>query len=294
MSARTRVSNGENSTAVTSRASNSTNVNTLFVIGLPRSGTTLLAHMLAGGDGVLSLSEPFLSLSARRHRLLNWLYFPTIRKSRIVPPRNCDEIGFLNYLKDFSGALGFSFLIIKETYRQKPCLENTGMINLMAATGVPVIAITRHPYDIAASTLSFFRQLRGVKGRLTQMIVSGFHIFSDDREVVEWLSNNWLSFTYWCKQNRPLVVRYEDLVRDPLPRLQEICSRCDIPFSREMLNNKHPRFYSGMSGDPGGLEKHKENLFVRPVGNRNLLKSEFTEIIKSACNEAAEEAGYTL
>jgi len=250
--------------------------------------------MLAGGDGVLSLSEPFLSRSARRHRLLNWLYFPPVRKRHIVPPGNCDEIGFLNYLKDFSAALGFSSLIIKETYRQKPCLENTAMINLMAATGVPVIAITRHPYDIAASTLSFFRQLRGVKGRLMQIIISGFHIFSDDHEVVEWLSNNWLSFANWCKQNRPFVVRYEDLVRDPLPLLQEICSRCDIPFTREMLNNKHPRFYSGMSGDPGGLKKHKENLFVRPVGNRDLLKPEFTDIIKKICFEAAEESGYQL
>jgi len=200
----------------------------------------------------------------------------------------------LNYLKDFSGALGFSSLIIKETYRQKPCLENTGTINILAATGMPVIAIMRHPYDIAASTLSFFRQLRGVKGRLTRIIVSGFHIFSDDREVVEWSSNNWSSFVYWSKKNRPFTVRYEDLVRDPLPHLQEICRRYDIPFSREMLDNKRPRFYSGMSGDPGGLKRHKENLFVRPIGSRDLLKPEFTDIIKSACNEAAEEAGYTL
>jgi len=250
--------------------------------------------MLAGGDGVLSLSEPFLSLSARRHRLLNWLYFPTIRKYRIVPPRNCDELGFLNYLRDFSGALGFSSLVIKETFRQEPCLENTGLINLLSATGVPVIAITRHPYDIAVSTLSFFRQLRGVKGRLTQIIVSGFHIFSDDHEVVEWLSNNWSSFVYWCKKNRAFTVRYEDLVRDPSPRLQEICRSCGIPFTLEMLDNKRPRFYCGMSGDPGGLKRYKENLFVRPVGSRDLLKPEFTDIIKSACNEAAEESGYML
>jgi hypothetical protein len=286
--------NGSRLTEVKSAASAYQNVQTTIVIGLPRSGTTLLAYMLAGGDSVLSLSEPFLSRAVCRHRLLNWLYFPKIRKSRISPPRNSDEIGFLTYLKNFSKNIGFSSLIIKETYRQKPCLENTELIKRLVSNGEQVVAITRHPYDTSISTIRLFRQLRGVKGKLMRIIISGLPVISDDRVVVEWFANNWLSFAYWCKQNQPFVVRYEDLVRNPEPHLQEICRRYDIPFNRKMLNNTHPRFYSGMSGDPGGLKRHKEKLFIRPIGKVNQLKPEFTDIIKSTCGQAAEELGYLL
>ncbi len=275
-------------------ASSSQFVKTTFVIGLPRSGTTLLSYLLAGGDNILSLSEPFLSRAVCRHRVLNGIYFPKIRKSRISPPRNCDEIGFLTYLKNFSKNSGFSSLIIKETYRLRPYLENTELINSLASNGEQVVAITRHPYDTAISTIRLFRQLRGVKGRLMRIIISGFPVTSDDREVVEWFAQNWLSFADWCRQKKLFVVKYENLVRNPGAYLPEICKHFNIPFSQEMLNNNHTRFFSGMSGDPGRLNKYKKKLYVRPVGRQDQLEPEFIETIKSTCGNAAQEMGYLL
>ena len=270
-------------------------VKTTFVIGLPRSGTTLLAYMLAGGDGVLSLSEPFLSHSARRYRLLNCLYFPKIRKYRINPPQDCNEKDFLNYLKGFSKNIGLSSLIIKETYRLAPYLENRALMNYIAICGDPVAAIMRHPYDTATSTLMWARhQLQGVPGIVNRIMVSSFPKFSDDRQVVEWFARNWLSFSDWCKRTRPFVIRYEDLVRNPGPSLEELCERCTIPFTQKMLDNNHIRFFSGMSGDPGGMNKHRKKLNVRPVGQSDHLKPEFLDIIKTICGEAAEEMGYSL
>ena len=282
-------------TGVRSDDCSSQSVKTTFVIGLPRSGTTLLAYMLAGGDGVLSLSEPFLSLSARRHRLLNWLYFPAIRKCRISPPWDCDEIDFLNYLKGFSNNLGFSSLIIKETYRLAPYLENKALIDHIATCGDPVAAIIRHPYDTANSTLRWARhQLRGLPGIVNRVVVPGFPEFSDDRQVVEWFALNWLTFSDWCRRTRPFVIRYEDLVRRPGPSLEELCGQCAFPFTQKMLDNTHPRFFSGMSGDPGGMNNHRKKLNVKPVGQSDHLKPEFLDIIKTTCGEAAEEMGYSL
>lgn len=282
-------------TGVKSEDCISQSVKTTFVIGLPRSGTTLLAYMLAGGDGVLSLSEPFLSLSARRHRLLNCLYFPEIRKCRINPPRDCSEKDFLNYLKDFSRKIGLSSLIIKETYRLAPYLENRALMNQVAICGDPVAAIMRHPYDTATSTLMWARhQLRGIPGIVNRMMVPRFPEFSDDRQVIEWFARNWLSFAEWCRRTRPFVIRYEDLVRNPGPSLEELCKRCAIPFTQRMLDNNHPRFFSGMSGDPGGMSKHKKKLDVRPVGRSDHQKPEFLDIIKTTCGEAAKEMGYSL
>ncbi|MCC7202136.1 MAG: sulfotransferase [Nitrospirae bacterium] len=270
-------------------------VKTTFVIGLPRSGTTLLAYMLAGGGGVLSLSEPFLSLSARRHRLLNWLYFPEILKCRINPPMDCNEEDFLHYLKGFSNKLGLSSLVIKETYRLAPYLENRALMNYIATCGDPVAAIMRHPYDTASSTLLWARhQLRGVPGIVNRIVVPRFPEFSDDRQVVEWFARNWVSFADWCKRTQPFIIKYEDLVRNPGPALEMLCERCAIPFTPKMLDNNSPRFFSGMSGDPGGMNKHRKKLNVRPVGRSDDLKPEFLDIIKKTCGEAAEEMGYTL
>ena len=269
-------------------------VKTTFVIGLPRSGTTLLAYLLAGGDHVLSLSEPFLSRAVCRHRLLNVIFFPKIRKYRISPPKNCDEIGFLAYLKNFSSNLGFSSLIIKETFRLEPYFENITLLNHIANNGEPVAAITRHPYDSAASTLKMFRQWRGVTGKLMSIIISGFPVFNEDRNVIEWFAENWLSFARWCKQRQLFVVRYESLVESPDPSLRELCERYNIPFTQKMLDNNHPHFFFGVSGDSGVLNKRNEKLYVRPVGRRDQLKPEFIDIIKKRCSQAAEELGYSL
>jgi hypothetical protein len=270
-------------------------VNTAIVIGLPRSGTTLLAYLLAGGEKVVSLSEPFLSRAACRNRFLNPLYFPKIGKYRITPPGDCDEIGFLKYLKDFSRDRGFSSLIIKETYRLAPYLENIELLDRIAASGESLAVITRHPYDTATSTIRWARhQLRGAPGLLNRIMVPGFPDFSGDRQVVEWFAQNWLSFAHWIRSRQYFTVRYEDVVRDPGPCLQELCEHCNVPFTQKMLDNNQPHLFIGMSGDPGGQNNHKKKLLVRPVGNRDHLKSEFVDIIKKICGEAAEEMGYSL
>lgn len=269
-------------------------IKTGFLIGLPRSGTTLLASLLAGNNAVLSLSEPFLSRTVCRHRFLNFLYFPRIRGYRLSSPENCDEIGFLNYLKKFTADVGFSILVIKETYRLAPYLHNTAVIDHLAVCGDPVVAITRHPYDTAVSTMRMFRNLRGIRGKLMRSIVSGLPEFSEDREIIDWVARNWQSFAEWCTQRRPHILSYENLVRDPSLYLQNICERLEIPFTPEMLDNRSRRSFFGVSGDTGVLTRRKKKLLVRPVGRSSQLKPEFTEIIKAACGKAAEEAGYVL
>jgi hypothetical protein len=279
---------------VETAAGRSQNVQTTVLVGLPRSGTTLLAYLLAGGKSVLSLSEPFLSKSVRRHRLLNGIYFPKIRNFRISPPAGCDEMGFLAYLKNFSFDVGYTFLIIKETYRLRPYLENTALLDRLVDGGESVVAITRHPYDTAVSTMRLFRQLRGVGGKLMRIIVSNMPATTDDREVVQWFAENWLSFAHWCKEKQLLTLRYEDLVRDPSHCLQELCEHHGIPFTGEMLNYNHPHAFYGVSGDSGVIKKDHDSLYVRPVGRQDKLKLEFRDMIRKKCSETAEELHYTL
>lgn len=273
---------------------NPPNVKSTFVIGLPRSGTTLLASLLGKEDDVLSLSEPFLSRTICRHRLLNPIYFPKIRKCRITPPRDGDEMGFLTYLKNFSSDLGFASLIIKETYRISPYFENDKFLSRIAISGEQLVAITRHPYDTAVSTIRLFRQWRRVTGKFMRIMVPDLPVFNEDRDAVEWVAENWLSFTHWCKQNQPYTVSYENLVKYPNIYLQEISERYHIPFCHKMLNDNNSRNIFGVFGDAAALSKRNQKLLIRPVGRRHPLKSEFLDIIKATCGKVAEELGYSL
>ena len=129
---------------------------------------------------------------------------------------------------------------------------------------------------------------------MNRIMVPGFPKYSGDRRVVEWFAQNWLSFAHWIKGRQFFSVRYEDLVRDPVKHMQDLCDRNNITFTKKMLDHSHPRFFSGMSGDPGGKNKHKKPLNVRPVGRKDQLSPEFMSHIQKICGTAAEELGYSL
>jgi len=203
-------------------------------------------------------------------------------------------MGFLAYLKKFSSDLGFSSLIIKETYRITPYFENNKFLSRIASSGEHLVAITRHPYDTAVSTIRLFRQWRRVFGKLMRIMVPGLPVFNEDRDAVEWVAANWLSFTQWCQQNQPYVVSYENLVKYPNIYLQEIAECYHIPFCRRMPDDNHSRTIFGVSGDAAALSKRNQKLLIRPVGRRHRLKSDFLDIIKETCGKAAEELGYSL
>ena len=93
---------------------------TVFVIGPPRSGTTLISYLLAGGEGVLSLSEPF-----RLHRVfpnwgLRWTFWQLQRSAgllRIPPPTHSREVDFLDYMRGLAVANSLSHLVRSEERR---------------------------------------------------------------------------------------------------------------------------------------------------------------------------------
>ena len=73
-----------------------------FIIGPPRSGTTLLAQILARSEGVLTLSEPFLASRALRPRASRMM-FQILRayfhwRPR-VPATNC-PVQLFSFLRD--------------------------------------------------------------------------------------------------------------------------------------------------------------------------------------------------
>lgn len=278
---------------------------TLFVVGLPRSGTTLLGYLLAGGDDVLCLSEPYFHRALRYDWLFRWSFHRMLRSSNIYqlsPPRNCDDNRFLQYLQELAVRNGSKNLVIKETYRLKPAWENTELLNHIASGSCQVVAIIRNPYDTVLSTIRFMRfgstlfgkAFGGILHFLLHMLGSGHPRFTDNRQLVQYVARNWVDFLDWCKRHHLFVVRYEDLVNDPRTWLQKLCDNSGVPFDEHMLDHQHPRTSFGGIGDPGIMNRPPKPVNIRSTGRKHLLASEYRQIIADECATAAQEFGYTL
>ena len=270
---------------------------TVFVIGPPRSGTTLLSYLMAGGEKVLSLSEPFRLQRVFPNWGLRWTFWRLQRSAgllRMPAPRYTDGEGFLSYMREVAVANGLRHLVIKETYRSDRAWANVGLLDWFVKTGEPMAVIIRHPYDAAVSTLRMFRLWRGIVGKLVRPIVPDLPLFSGDREIVEYFAESWLSFVAWCKFNGLHLTRYEDLVSEPEPRLREICNRCGLPFDERMLDHRHARGPFGGIGDPGVMARPARPVSARSVGRKRQLPNALRRIIADRCAATAACIDYAV
>jgi hypothetical protein len=274
----------------------------VFLIGPPRTGTTLLARLLAAARGVLSLSEPF-----HLHTLLNpWVlrgFFRHFeRKHGLQPgalPLHCPEKGFFRYLKSLAGANGMRYLVVKEVFKQPELptpFPNYEQLNRLLDTGAPAVGIIRHPCDAAASTLGLLRWLLSKhRGCFIRWFWPTTPRFRDDDEIIRWAAINWTCFAEWTRRRGLFTIRYEDLVADPVNVLPSICQRVGIPFHADMLDhhNHKPVAFGGI-GDPKVLMQKDRPVYDHAVGRGHNLTPRQFEIVHAHCGSHASEFGYPL
>lgn len=274
-----------------------TDVRVVYLIGLPRSGTTLLAHLFAGLPDSLSLSEPYLARSIygpwRLRRFMRRIGRET--KLATVPPFEATtESAFQEYILRLAAANRLSNLLIKETFRSGQSWENVESLDRLASGTDPVITIIRHPYDVAVSSLRFARWWRGIVGRLLRLVAPALPLFRNDLALIEYCADNWNRFADWCAQNASHQIRYEDLARDPSGCLREACASVGLPFDPRMVDHTHPRGAFGGIGDPGVMNRPARPVGTGSVGRKHLLKPEFVEVIASQCADRCVRFGYEL
>ena len=81
----------------------------------------------------------------------------------------------------------------------------------------------------------------------------------------EWRIKNWLAVTTLksCKE-RLLILRYEDLVTDPVAKLSDICKFLDVPYEENMVN-----FWKGSDRF---IERQHSDLIFKPINKMNIYK----------------------
>lgn len=196
------------------------NKNFLFqVIGVPRSGTTLLTSIIDNQDNCICFSEPFWEFT-----YLNSVSVP-VSLSQIINIKNNKK--FFNHpavvFCKTSMLLASKKIGYKETFRatQNPnsdFIEN--MLSLVDAT----IAIVRDPRDIWVSTNTRFPGKTAI--------------------ITDQFTSNWNCFTNFVMTKNVVYVKYENLVKGDINCLQTVGNLLNLPN----LSLSNIRKFSAING----------------------------------------------
>ena len=229
----------------------------IFLIGAPRSGTTLLARMLGAHSAVYQRAEPHLITP-----IAHLGYFGKVQKAPYDPqnveqaiqefvaalPRG--EADYLDALRAYTDTMYAR--IMANAPGKRFFLDKTPAYALVLPfltrlyPGARYVVLTRHPLAVLSSYVESF--------------------FDGDYRVA--LDHNPILARYvpalaCMLRERPVPfvhVRYEELVRDPQTHVQRVCDHLGVPFEPAAIAyGEHGDGFKGL-GDPTGVARH-----ARPV-----------------------------
>jgi hypothetical protein len=271
---------------------------THYVIGPPRSGTTILCYLLAGAQHTLSLSEPDLAREALPTWRLHRFYRRILAAGGcrpVRPPFSKDRGEYRRYLGTIAQRNGLTRLIIKETYRGTPISRrwsNESFLASVVGSQAGCAFVIRDPYDTCASFVRLARWVTGWTGRLIRLRWPDLPWFADADAAVRWSADNWRCYVEWLARQGEAAIRYEDIVASVEARLPELCHACRLPFDHEMLDFDRPRHAFGGLGDPGVMLKRPRAINATAVGRGRELTGAQLAMVRERCGSAAASLGY--
>ncbi len=212
----------------------------IFLVGAPRSGTTLLQSMLAGHPEVCSFPEThFFSRTLKQNgykAYIGWYGYKKRKRIKAFLTRLNEEKllknlpfltfskqkwarGLISILDDIAVNKGYSMWLEKTPMH----LHQAGLISRIAPDTC-FIHIIRNGEDVIASlyevTNLYPEEWKGAR--------------SLDRCIKRWKKDVRITQGYLGVQNHAHV-RYENLVRSPESVLRNLCDRIGFDYTPEML-----------------------------------------------------------
>lgn len=215
----------------------------IFLVGCPRSGTTLLQSLLAANSKVLSFPEThFFGHLFYSRKLLSSLGIANWRaRSRWI--QFLKEMGhqelqgelpkFPIFVRQFSrayvGVLDTLTLNQGKTIWVEKTPGNLHYIEKIEklVSGAKFVHIIRNGADVVASLYEVTNQYPEVWGR------NGWSV---EKCISRWIKDIQLSVGYSSRENHTLV-SYEKLIAEPKPVLMNLCKVLNIPFEEQMISN---------------------------------------------------------
>ena len=244
----------------------------IFLIGAPRSGTTLLARMMGAHSLIYGRGEPHL-INAIAHlgyyaRVQKAPYDPVVVEQGVREfvaglPRG--EADYLDALRTYTDTLYERMLATAPGKRlfldKSPDYALVLPFLSKLYPGAHYVVLTRHPLAVLASYVQSF-------------FAGDYQWVIDHQPILA----RYVPPLARMLRERPVPfvhVKYEELVRDPDTHFRRVCEQLAIPFEAEAIaygeRGKAPK---GL-GDPTGVARH-----TRPVT---------TSISKWAAEIAANE-----
>lgn len=230
--------------------------NLIFLIGSPRSGSTMLQRMVASHSQIATHPEPHLITP------LNYLgYYQTVDKAPY------DHINAAQALREFAQELPHGeedYLDACRAYastlygRVLSKLGGTHFLDKTPAYGLILpfltklyphakyIVLTRHPLAVWHSVAHSFFEGNYALAQQTNPVMSE-HVPAIGQFIID--------------KPVPFVhVRYEDVVQNPEAQMQRIFEHLGLPFEPDVVNYGQKSHITKSYGDPMSVEKH-----TRPV-----------------------------
>jgi tetratricopeptide (TPR) repeat protein len=221
----------------------------IFILGLPRSGSTLLEQILASHSQVEGTSElPYLSRVAgwlNRNRV-NGINYP--EAARELRPENFRSLG-----QDYLGFAGLHRRRGAPRFVDKMPnnFPHVGLLALILPEA-RIIDARRHPLD---ACLSCYRQL----------FAKGQNFTYDLTEIGEYYLQYQRLMDHWAEvlPGRVLTVQYEDVVADFPNQVHRLLEFCGLPWEDACL-----RFYeSDRPVRTPSSEQVRQPIYDRSVGH---------------------------
>lgn len=245
---------------------------TLFqVVGVPRSGTTLLTMLLDAQEGIACLSEPFLAFASHGRF---WIGEGKEGKPANTAPEEYCLDHPTAWIRSQVEACGHTHIGFKETYRTPDyrALPTERFLRRNHSMGGVdrTVVIVRDPKAVWNSVSSRYAER------------------ADAPPSTEFL-RCWNRVAEWIRAEDLFFVRYEDLVRDTRVIFERVCTQLGIESFRLPDTLKS----HGGSGDSRAMKGGK--VFTSSVEKfRETLAPGSSEIILDHCGEEMAALGYEV
>ncbi len=216
----------------------------IFILSLPRSGSTLLQRVLGTHEDISTINEPHFLLplfytykdfdvrSTYNHRYASWAVQDFIKT---LPNGHAD---YIEEIREF--ALRLYGRVVgdnKTTY----FLDKTPKYHFIAEDIIDtfpdakIIYLWRHPLSIASSLIETWGSGR-------------WNLQHFDIDLYQGL--NRLVETYTANQERTIAVRYEDIILEPEKTWSRLFDYLELPFDPAILDNFSTVKLKGRVTDP--------------------------------------------
>lgn len=255
----------------------------VFMVGCPRSGTTLLQSLLTAHPQVFSVPESHLyARLTSRHRVLRRLglvrpnapeVFAQILGSLGLPTVSVRGLTTSFYLREFSRNLDRAALAANKSVWLEKTPRHLYFVPEIERTlpQAKFIHVLRDGADVVASLFEVTQKYPEIWGGARSL----------DACIARWNKDVALSLSYRERPNH-LLVRYEALTADPEATLRKVFAFVRLPFSAAAIGGHHQAsqriitpgeaWKSSVGGPIRRAEHHKLNRLFSPASRAYILE----------------------